>query len=170
MKRQSRGTQPMKRSRRGDMRQDERIRGFAAINRVRRGESDSLTAAARAEGTSVEFIKRELPEALLPSRPGERLRVRATDPYSAVVGILTDSGVTEVWAHGSYERELAGRHRAVWMKVLRGDLPPSALEEFRGKKVGGHELLSDPDRLFELLKAGELNQLDAVYVSPETQG
>ena len=166
-----RGTQPKtKRSRRGDKRQDERIRGLAAINRVRRGESDSLTAAARAEGTSVEFIKRELPEALLPSRPGERLRVRATDPYSALVGILTDSGAAEVLARGSYERELAGRHRAVWMKVLQGELPPSALEEFRGKSVGGRQLLSDPDRLFVLAEAGVLNQLDALYASPEISG
>jgi hypothetical protein len=54
--------------------------------------------------------------------------------------------------------------------VLRRDLPASALEEFRGKTVGGHVLISDPDLLFTLAKGGELEQLDALYVSPETRG
>ena len=54
-----------------------RMRGFAAINGVRNGKYKSLSAGALAEGTTVQSIKRLLPGALLRSRPGKRLRVRA---------------------------------------------------------------------------------------------
>jgi hypothetical protein len=165
-----RNTKPRNKSQPVARSQEARVRGLNALNRVRRGESKTLSAAARAESTSVGTIRRLLPAALLQERPGGRLRVKAGDPYSARVQILTNLGAVQVNARGSRQRELAGRHWAVWMKVLRRDLPPSALEEFRGKKVGGHELLSDPDRLFILAEAGVLNQLDALYVTPETRG
>ena len=147
-----------------------RLRGFAALNDVRRGKFDSLSDAARAAGTTVPTIKKNLPAAVTQERPGGRIHVKAFDPYWVRVQILTDEGAVEVIARGSRQRELAGHHRAVWIKVLRGELSPSALEEFRDRKVGGHALINDPDRLFELLRGGELSQLDAVYVSPETRG
>lgn len=150
-------------------RQEARLRGFAAINRVKRGKSKSLSAAAHAEGTTLRTIEKRLPAAVYRDAKG-RIRVKAGDPYSEWVEIMTDLGPLIAKARGSRQRELAGRHRAVWMKVLRRELPPTALEEFRGKTVGGHELLSDSDRLFTLAKGGELDQLDVLYVSPETHG
>jgi hypothetical protein len=51
------------------------------------------------------------------------------------------------------------------MDVVRGKKPASALQQFRGRKVGGHELLSDYERLRTLARAGVLGQLDALYVS-----
>jgi hypothetical protein len=59
-----------------------------------------------------------------------------------------------------------------WSSVIPGISlsVPSILQQFRGKKVGGHELISDADRLFTLVEGGELDQLDALYVSPETRG
>ena len=146
-----------------------RLRGLAAINRVRNGQSKTLSAAARAEGTTVRTIRRLLPAALI-KRSGGRIRVKGGDPYSARVEIITDQGPLVVTARGSRKRELAGRHRSVLIRVLRGELPPSALEEFRDKTVGGHELISDADRLFTLAAGGELDQLDALYISPETRG
>lgn len=155
------------RARLSPQQQEARLRGLAAINRVRRGESKSLSSAARAEGTSVGTIRRLLPAALLQHRPGGRIRVKAGDPYSALVKIITDMGAVVVSARGSRERELAGRHRSVLGRVLQGELPPSALEEFRGVKVGGRELVSDYDQL-RSLGEGILDQLDALYVAPET--
>ena len=150
--------------------QEAKVRGFAAINRVKRSLSKTLSAAARAEGTTVRAIRRLLPSALLQDRPGGRIRVKAGDPYSQSVEIVTHLGAEVVRARGSRERELAGRHRSAWTRVLGRELPPTALEEFRGQKVGGRELLSDPDRLFTLAKAGVLEQLGALYVSPGSQG
>lgn len=113
------------------------------------------------------LIKRRVPGALLPSKRGQRLRVRASDRYSAFVEILTDSGAVVVTAHGSRERELAGQHRATCLSVLGRKLPASALKRFRGKKVGGRKLLANYDRLFELAHGGEPDKLGPLYVSPE---
>jgi hypothetical protein len=144
-----------------------KLRALAALNRVRRGDFDHLSDAARAEGTTVHFIKKRLPRALNQNRPGGRIRVKPSDPYSERVEIISENGAVEVRARGSRQRQLAGRHRAVVQKVLRGELSPSALQEFRGVKVGGHELISEYDRLLELGQ-GMLDQLGALYVAPET--
>ena len=144
-----------------------RAHALNAIARVRRGDSKTLSAATRVEGTTVRTIRRVVPAALLPSRRDGRIRVRASDPYSALVEIVTDSGATVVSARGSRQRELAGQHRATWLRVLRGQEPASALEQYRGKKVGGHELLSDYEQLRLFARAGILGHLDTLYVSPD---
>lgn len=143
-------------------------RGLAAINDVRRGKYKTVTAAARSEGITVAFIKRTFPGALYPSKPGKRLRVRPSDRYSALVEILDNSGtVVHVVAHGSRERELAGQHRAAYLAVLDNKQPSSVLRQFRGKKVGGKKLLTNPNRLFELGQGGVTDDLLPLYVSPE---
>src|SRR5882724_4578298 len=126
-----------------------RVRGFAAINRVRRGQSKTLSSAARAENTTVKSIRQLLPAALVQNRPGGRIRVKAGDRYSARVEIFTDREPVTVTARGSRERELAGRHRATVIRVLRRDEPASALDKFRGKSVGGHPLITDINVLSE---------------------
>jgi hypothetical protein len=157
-----------KRARKADGRAEVRLRAFAALNRVRRGKSKSLSSAARAEGVTVGTIRRLLPSAIVQNRAGGPVRVRASDPYSQRVEILTDRGRHVTTAHGSRERELAGRHRATYSRVLEGKESKSALEKFRGKKVGGHTLISDFDRLSVLAQAGVVGQLDTLYVSPDT--
>jgi len=144
-----------------------RVRGLAAINGIRKGEYKNVSRAAKAEGTTVESIRELLPAALIPSRPGKRIRVKAADPYSAAVEILTDTGPQVVIARGSRQRELAGRHRAIYRRVLRGKESASVLEQFRDKIVGGQILISDYDQLLLLARAGVLGQLDTLYVSPD---
>jgi hypothetical protein len=145
--------------------QDAKI--FAAINRYRRGKSKSASAAARAEGTTLRAIRKRLPGVLVQDRPGGRIRVKASDRYSAKVQVLTKEGALSVTARGSRQRELAGRHRATVMRVLRKEEPPSALEHYRGKKVGGYELISDYGLLSSFAQAGIVGQLDSLYVSPD---
>jgi hypothetical protein len=110
-----------------------------------------------------------LPSALIQDRPGRPIRVKASDRYFARVEIVTDLGPLVATARGSRQRDLAGRHRAIVIGVLRGKKPASALEEFRGKTVGGHELISDFNLLSALAQAGVLDQLDSLYVIPETR-
>ena len=155
-------------ARRSARQQETGVRGLAAITRVRRGESSNLTQAAEAEHTTVKSIRQSFPAALIQDHPGGRIRVKAGDPYSAQVEIMTETGPLTVTARGSRERELAGRHRATYMQVLRGNKPASALEQFRGKKVGGQELITDFDQLSVLAQAGVMDQLDSLYVSPDT--
>ncbi len=144
-----------------------KLRGLAAIKRVRRGQSKSLSAAARAEGTSVRTIRKLLAAALITGGRGRRIRVKVGDSYSAPVEILTESGPVVVLARGSRQRDLAGKHRAAVMRVQRGKAPSSLLDEFRGKKVGGRELITDPGQLSLLAQAGLLSHLDSLYASPE---
>lgn len=112
-------------------------------------------------------MRKLAPSALIQDRPGGRIRVRATDRYSARVQILTSGGATTVTARGSRQRELAGQHRATYLRILQHEEPPSALEQYRGKKVGARELLSDPAMLNTLAHAGDVGQLDSLYVSPD---
>jgi hypothetical protein len=157
------------RSRRLTARQQaEAVRVFAALNRVRRGEAKSPTGAARVEGTTLRAMRRVAPDALVQDRPGGRIRVKPTDRYSAKVQILTNQGVLSVTARGSRQRELAGQHRATYLRVLQGKEPPSALKRYRGKKIGGHELISDYELLLSFAQAGDVGQLDSLYVSPDT--
>jgi hypothetical protein len=158
---------PQKR-RHGASRQDEFIRGLAAINRARRGSGHITAADARAEGTTLEFIRRLLPKAIFPSTSRERLRVRPTDSYTVLVEILTDTGEPRiVTAYGSAERRLAGRHRAAWLMVLANRDQGSVLKKFRNETVGGVRLLADAETLFASARAGAIDDLDALYVSPE---
>ena len=146
--------------------QEERVKCLAAINRVRRGEAKTVTAAARAEGTTVKRIQALVPDAIAKDRPRGRLRVKPSDRYSAKVEILANEGAVITAARGSRQRELAGQHRATFTRVLQGVEPKSALERYRGKKIGGHELISDYARLVLLANAGDVGHLEPLYVSP----
>ena len=147
--------------------QEEKVKCLAAINRVRRGAAKTVTAAARAEGTTVKRIQALVPDAIAKDRPRGRLRVKPSDRYSAKVEILANKGSLITTARGSRQRELAGQHRATFMRVLQGVEPKSALERYRGKKVGGHELVSDYAQLVSLANAGVVGHLEPLYVSPD---
>jgi len=147
--------------------QEERVRVLAALNRLRRGEATAATVAARAEGTTLRAMRKLVPDALIQDRRGGRIRVKRTDRYSAMVQVLTREGTLNVTARGSRQRELAGQHRATVLRVLRGEEPPTALEAYRGKKIGGHELLSDYELLSSFAHAGDIGQLEALYVTPD---
>jgi hypothetical protein len=147
--------------------QEEKVRGIAALNLYRRGEAKSLSAAVRAEGTTIRAIRRWLPGAITQARPGGRIRVKPSDRYAAQVEVLTIDGQRVVTARGSRQRELAGRHRASFMRVLQGQESPAVLEQYRGKTVGGHELISDFALLSSFAQAGIVGQLDSLYVSPD---
>lgn len=162
------GTARKKGAQLSPLQQMAKVRGLAAINRVRRGESKTLSHAARIEGTTLRTVRRLLPAALLRGRPGTRIHVKAGDSYSARVEIITDLGPLVVNARGSRERELAGRHRTAFIQVLRRQEPASILDQFLGKTVGGRELISVFDRHSAFVQAGVLEQLDSLYVSPET--
>jgi len=106
-------------------------------------------------------------DAIVQDRPGGRIRVKPTDRYSAEVQVLTPEGALNVTARGSRQRELAGGHRATVLRVLRNEEPPTALAAYRGKKIGGHELLSDYELLLSFARAGDVDQLEPLYVTPD---
>jgi hypothetical protein len=140
---------------------------FEALNLSRRKKM-SPTAAAKAAGTTLSTMKRLVPDALVQDHPGGPVRVKRSDRYTAKVEILEKGvGPSVVTARGSRQRDLAGQHRAVYMRVLGNVDPPSVLDQFRGKKVGGRELMSDYTELTSWARRGVLDQLDTLYVSPD---
>ena len=72
--------------------------------------------------------------------------------------IITASGPLVVTAYGSRERDLAGLYRAVVIRVLSGKDPASSLRQFRGKTVGGQNLVSNFNQLQGLVLAGVLGE------------
>jgi hypothetical protein len=146
---------------------EEQLKCFAALNRVRRGEAKTVSEAARAEGTTLRAIRALVPNAITKDRSSNRIRVKPTDRYTVNVQILTSEGAVTATARGSGQRTLAGQHRATVKRVLRRLEPASALDQYRGKKVGGHQLVSDYSQLSLLANAGVIGQLDTLYVSPD---
>lgn len=144
-----------------------KVLDLAAVNLVRKGLAKTVSEAARTVGTTVRSIRKLLPAALGKRGLDGRIRVKAGDTYSARVEIVTPSGPLKVTAHGSRERDLAGLYSSTLRQVLNRKAPPSSLRQFRGKKIGGHKLISDFNQLRTLVLAGVLGQLDTLYASPE---
>jgi hypothetical protein len=89
----------------------------------------------------------------------KRLKVRQGNRRE--LNVLGFDGYVPVVVRSSKQAKLASRHLIAVGRFLRtGDT--EALKPFVGKRVGGVELLTDPDRLRELADAG-LVKLDALY-------
>lgn len=154
-----------KSQRRGRRARQVRLRSIEALGLYRSGKAKSPSAAVRMARTTLKAFKESVPRAITQDRPGGRIDIKPSDPYSVRVEILTESGAVVATARGYHQRQLAGQHRATAFRIAGRQEPPSALEQFRGKKVGGYELLSNYERLRMLAKAGVLGQLDTLYVS-----
>ena len=77
------------------------------------------------------------------------------------LNVLSFDGYMPVVVRSSKQAKLDSRHLIAVSRFLRiGDT--DLLKPFVGKRVGGVELLTDPDRLRELAEAG-LIKLDALY-------
>jgi hypothetical protein len=136
-----------------------RLRALAVLARMRsRGES--LSQAARLEHISPRTVQKLV---------GKQLRRGTSGRYSATRGDTLrrdlnvlgfdgyEPGVVRSWK----QAQLAAEHLVAVGRFLRtGDT--EWLKPFIGKRVGGVELLTDPDRLHELADA-DLVKLDALY-------
>jgi len=81
--------------------------------------------------------------------------------YSANLNVLGFDGYVPVLVHSFKKAQLASQHLNAVGRFLRtGDV--ELLKPFVGKRVGGVELLTDPDRLHVLADAG-LVKLDGLY-------
>jgi hypothetical protein len=136
-----------------------RSRALAVLARMRsRGES--LSQAARLEHTTTTTVRRIV---------GKQLKRTVSGRYAATHGdtlrrdlsVLGFDGYEPVVVHSWKKAQLAAEHLIAVGRFLRtGDT--EWLKPFVGKRVGGVELLTDPDRLHELADA-DLVKLDALY-------
>ncbi len=101
---------------------------------------NSLSAAARVRREQrSEQSGNSCLEAIAQDRPGGRIRVKASDGYSAHVEILSNYGPR--CGKGTRlpsTRTCRTTPRDRSFECSQGRRPPSALDQFRGKTIGGH--------------------------------
>jgi len=97
------------------------------------------------------------------ARGGTRyVRQRTKVQGGREINVLGFEGYEPVTVRSSKPAKLASRHLIAVGRFLRPGGDTELLKPFVGKRVGGVELLTDPDRLRELAEA-DLIKLDALY-------
>jgi|SRR5271169_202105 len=149
--------------RRGNKR-DTYNRALHVLARMRRTD-ETLTAAAREEHIDPRTVRRYLGAELRGITKGEIQPTKA-DRRRRNMLIPTGRGTTPVAIHGSEQASQLGRYMSAVGHFLRTG-NTDALDEFEGRSIAGHTLITDPDTLTSLAQAGAL-QLDAIYALPES--
>jgi hypothetical protein len=83
--------------------------------------------------------------------------------YHGDMVIISTEGKVERPVCGSKARRLVAEHANAVRAFLHGDSDGDELKRFAGRRVGGVELETDPDRLEQLAYTGEVEFLD-LYV------
>jgi hypothetical protein len=136
-----------------------RKRALAVLARMRsRGES--LSQAARNEHTTPRSVTKAVGKQLKYDASG-RYRATRGDSLRRDLNVLGFDGYEPVVTRSSKQAHLAADHLVAVDRFLR-TWDTEWLRPFVGKRVGGVELLTDPDRLRVLAEA-DLVKLDALY-------
>ena len=129
-----------------------RDRSLHALAGMRHGAS--ISQAARDNGVTTRTIKKYVGSALIQDRPGGRIRPTKNDRFVRYLQIPGPGGQVEIKARGSKEAADAARYKAAVTRFLGGD--PKALAPWRGKKIAGVDLVTDPRVLKSLAKDEQL--------------
>ena len=136
-----------------------RQRALAVLARMRsRGES--LSKTARALRTTPRTVRKLVGSQLRRSASG-RYSVRSSARLKREINVFGAEGYEPVTVSSSKQAKLASQHLIAINRFLRtGDTVQ--LKPFRGKRIGGVKLLSDPKRIREFAEA-DLVKLDGLY-------
>jgi hypothetical protein len=136
-----------------------RLRTLAVLARMRsRGES--LSQAARLEHTTPRTVRKVVKKQLNRGSSGRYSATRG-DTLRRDLSVLATDGYQPVVVRSWNQAQLASAHLVAVNRFLRtGD--EEWLKPFIGKRVGGVQLLTDPDRL-QILADADLVKLDALY-------
>src|SRR5438093_6271686 len=132
-------------------------RALAAVSRARTEPRHRLASAAKAEHTTPAMVRKWLPEVIRKDAFG-RVTVTAADrAFRPVSMIARGGGPTEVGTRGSRRATLASRYSHALDLYRAGLTGPGVFTPFDGKRIGGVELETDPDRIDELDAIGLLD-------------
>jgi hypothetical protein len=132
---------------------------------VRRGKS--LSQAASDEHTTTRTVLKYVGKELKRDSSGH-YRPTGSDTLRRDLNVLGFDGYEPVVVRSSQQAHLASEHLIALGRFLRtGDT--DQLKPFVGKRVGGVELLTDPDRL-QILADADLVRLDGLYRQNRGQG
>jgi len=122
---------------------EERV--IRALSLIRRGAS--LSRAGRENGVTPRTIKRYAGSALVQDRPGARIRATKSDRLVRYLQIPGPDGPIEVAVRGLKAAREVAKYKAAVNRFLAGDR--TALDGWRGKKVGAVELITAGDVLID---------------------
>jgi hypothetical protein len=135
-------------------------RVLAAVSRTRTEPQHRLASAATAEHTTPATVRKWLPEVIRRDVFG-RLTVTAADrAFRPVSVIARGRGVIDASTHGSRRATLASRYAHALDLYRAGLAGPEVLTPFEGKRIGGVELETDPDRIDDLDATGLLDDFE----------
>jgi hypothetical protein len=144
-----------------------RNRTLHALNLIRR-KGYALEDALREAGTSGRSFHKYVGSEVLPSKPGQRLRVTREDRRIREMPIITALGDVPRKIHGSKQASLNAAHRRAALHYLRkGD--DALLLAFQGKSIDGVELLADPELISALAEQGAIKP-EQFYASVGGEG
>lgn len=128
-----------------------------ALGSMRR-EGLSASKAARHEGMKLNTFRKGAGRFLSRTGPGKPWKARSEDQLRFSMSVLTPKGRVEVIVRNSRERKLLHDYEsAVRMFRATEDGAEEELKKFAGKKISGHELITDVKLLIELEEAAELD-------------
>jgi hypothetical protein len=143
-----------------------RQRALAVISRMRR-RGESLSKAARTLHTTPRTVQKFVGKQLRQNESG-RYSVNETDRLKRELNVFGPDGYELVSVRSFKQAQLASEHLNAVGRFLRtGDT--EWLKPFRGKRIGGIELLTDPDRLNQFADA-DLVKLDGLYRDNRSAG
>jgi hypothetical protein len=139
-------------------RQLARVRGAETLS-LMRSEGLPLKAAAQRAHTDPRTVRRHFGVALSKDPRGRWLARGDRETFDMLV--VSTRGVVERRTRGSGSRSLIGAHHAAVARFLRpggGDV--AVLRPFSAKRAAGVELETNPDRLVEYWREGQLDFLE----------
>ena len=119
-----------------------------------------MAAAARKHRTSPATVRRYFGHLLSRTSKG-RYVAASSDREPFLMDVVGSSGPVQVVVRGSGARQLNLEHHRALARFAGpdgGDV--SILKRFRGKRVGGVDLLVEPDAIERLFDAGEFEFLE----------
>ena len=135
-----------------------RFRALEAVSRMR-SESLSLSAAARASGTTAATVRRYAAGGL--TQHGRRTVATTSDRIYRRMVVLTPDGPREVDVRSSAQASRVGAHwNAVDAYLRTGNA--RALRKFASIRIGGLALATDPEQIETYARRGEL-AIDDIY-------
>jgi len=138
--------------------QDARSRALETVSRMRTSRL-SLSAAARASGTTPRTVRRYAAPALV--QTGRRTTAAPTDRLYRRMTVLSTDGRIEVDVRSSAQASrIAAHYNAIDFYLRTGDTRP--LRRFTSVTVGGRRLETDLDQVERWARAGELS-IDDIY-------
>ncbi len=136
-----------------------RRRALSVLMRMRK-RGESLSKAARAVRTTPRTVRRLVGGQLRRSASG-RYSATSSDRLKREINVFGVEGYEPVTVGSSPQAQLASQHLIAINRFLRtGDT--EQLKRFRGRRIGGIGLLTDPKRIREFAEA-DLVRLDGLY-------